>query len=111
PAFASLLTGGMPAYAHNVTGVPGERGDELIDRMVLLPEVFQAAGYATAAFTEGGAITARRKFAQGFDSYAEDFRLEDGVPRVRAWLDARPKDRPVFVLVHADDAAEPFAPK
>ena len=111
PAFASLLTGGMPAYAHNVTGVPGERGDELIDRMVLLPEVFQAAGYATAAFTEGGAIAARRKFAQGFDSYAEDFRLEDGVPRVRAWLDARPKDRPVFVLVHADDAAEPFAPK
>jgi arylsulfatase A-like enzyme len=64
PSLATLVSGMYPTT--NGLRVPG---DYMADDASTLAEVLGAAGYATAAFVEGGPSDSDYGLAQGFDSY------------------------------------------
>lgn len=69
----SLFTG---KYAHT-HGTP-ENGHRVNAENVMLTEVLRAAGYRTAGFIGAFPLSARFGFAQGFDTYDENFDLIPG---------------------------------
>lgn len=100
PSHMTLLTGLDPfAHAALDNGVPAAR------RAPLLSERLRAAGYQTAAFTDGFVDAA--SFGAGFDAFENDqgdFRKPtgDNFARAAAWLAARrAPDRPFFLFVHS----------
>jgi arylsulfatase A-like enzyme len=109
PAVTSVLTGLEP-LAHGVRTLD----DRLADEAVTLPELLQAAGYLTAAFSTNPHVSAATGLAQGFD----DFQLlpegrrssEDVNRRVLRWLDGHAGGAPFFLYVHALDPHAPYAP-
>ena len=54
PSRAVLMTGQHSGHCHVRGNLSGERGAELDPAMQVLPELFQAAGYATGAFGKWG---------------------------------------------------------
>ena len=116
PATVSLMTSQLPAehgYVH-------PHGESFLDsppvlrsELVLLAEVFQSAGYDTAAFVANPFLKRKSRFDQGFDEYA----FEPGDGRILnrlalEWLrlqDER-EGRPFFVYVHYMDVHNPYAP-
>lgn len=76
-----------------------------------LAEALHAYGYATAAFSAGGHVTADFGFDQGWDRFSaeEGFgSLQQTGPRATEWITARPDDRPWFVFLHSYDAHRPY---
>lgn len=68
-----------------------------------LAEVLREAGYATAAFTDGGWMRAKFGFDQGFDTYDhEGHRFAEILPKAIDWLDAHHRT-PFFLFVHSYD--------
>ena len=108
PSHMSMLTG-LDPLAHGV-----KRDNMILPQdVVTLAEVLQADGFATAAFTDGGFVSARYGFAQGFDAY-HDQRSPEGpngfarlLPPALDWLRAS-GDRDVFAFVHTFDVHAPF---
>ncbi len=115
----SMFTGN---YAHR-HGVP--RNDYGVsDENDMLPEVLGRAGFETAAFLGAIPLGSHSNFPQGFDTLDEAFSLhrkEDKVGQtmrpgtdvnaaVRAFLDARSDDAPLFLFVHYFDAHAPYQP-
>ncbi len=94
----SLMTGLFPQHH----GVAPEV--DLADGIETLAGRMRDAGYATAAFTDGGWMRDKWGLARGFDTYSGKKRR--GFPAVleeaRAWIDAR-KDEKLFVFVHTYD--------
>ena len=81
-----------------------------------LAEQLRAHGYATAAFTEDGWITAATGFGRGFGVFVEDTsaaiaigQAEETFERGRAWIDAH-RDVPWFVFLHTYQVHDPFTP-
>ena len=67
PSHMSLLTGLFPSQ-HAVE----DPARALLDpELVTFPELFRERGFSTAAFTEGGLVTAEYGFSHGFDVYRE----------------------------------------
>lgn len=117
PAHSSLMTGRFPP-SHGVR----DNGDFVLGpEAITLAERFQAAGYATAAFTAAFPTQARWGFDQGFDTYHDPL---ERLPTQLDWRDERPADAvvddalatlaghegPVFAWVHLFDAHWPYEP-
>lgn len=117
PSHSSIMTGRFPP-SHGVR----DNGDFVLpDTAVTLAERFQAAGYATAAFTSAFPTHRRWGFAQGFDIYQDPLPRD---PSVQDWRDQRTADQviddvaaqlphlegPVFMWVHLFDAHWPYDP-
>lgn len=105
PAHASMFTGLYPSE-HGLVAV--DRNVALDPALPMLASVLRANGYATAAFTGGGNMSAHFGFDAGFDTYrSPGRRLADGLDDVDAWLDTV-GDRPFFLFVHGYDAHRPY---
>jgi len=110
PAHMSMLTGLYPPE-HGVVD-PGLRPSPAVP---LLAEHLQAAGYTTAAFTGGGAVSADFGFARGFQRFdgrgtveTSDVRrvVDEGIDFV-AGLDP---DERFFLMLHTYAAHAPHDP-
>lgn len=106
PSQSSLLTSVYP-YQHGAT-----RTDlALPSGLATLPERLQAAGYRTAAVTDGIYVTARHGLDRGFELFLDE-PLEgdfdrDTLERVRTVLELD-DDRPLFLYVQSYRAHTPY---
>ena len=84
----------------------------------LLSELLRAAGYATAAFTEDGWVTAANGFARGFGTFVEatspivdqpDGQADATFRRGLAWIRGH-ADAPWFVFLHTYQVHHPYTP-
>ena len=94
----SLFTGLHPA-AHGV----GE-DTALAPEIPTLAGALRSAGYRTAAFTDGGWMSARWGFDRGFDEFHEGTLggLVDLAPRAVRWMREQ-RDEPFFLFLHTFD--------
>ena len=105
PAHASMLTGLYPAE-HGIVSVA--RGLALAPDLPTLATILAEHGYATAAFTGGGNMSAHFGFDSGFAIYrSPGRRLADSLGEIDRWLEAR-GDEPYFLFVHAFDPHRPY---
>jgi arylsulfatase A-like enzyme len=106
PSFASMFTSRYP-HQHGAIGMNRKLGEG----EVLLPQVFQKAGYKTGGFVGGPFINPEYGFSRGFDVYnaggARMFR--ETVPPAIEWL-RKNKDKPFFLFIHGNDVHPPFNP-
>lgn len=120
----------LPAHATLFTGLPPEGHGLRLDARALTPEahclaeVFDAAGYATAAFVGGPFLRKMYGFDQGFHVYDESvvrsFRESqsgvtspDLVGLTTDWLDTRSAsddEAPFFVFLHLWDVHFDYTP-
>jgi arylsulfatase len=117
PAHASIMTSLYPRE-HSVGH---SNGKTRLERDTTLAEVFQGAGYRTAAFVGNLVLERRTGFDRGFDLYDDEFdkrernRLsferiaENTTRRALAWL-AEAGDEPYFLWVHYQDPHGPYTP-
>lgn len=104
---ASLFTGRYPSEV----AFPEYLDYRIGDSATLLPEMLQAYGYRTAAFTAGGHVKAGFGFEQGYDRYYEHESYGsffDTVPRALGWLDEG-TEPPFYLFLHGYDCHRPFA--
>lgn len=100
PSHMTMMTSLHPA----THGIGPESSKTLEPERQTLAEVLAAAGYATAAFTDGGWLAAKFGFGQGFARYEEaGGGLERSIPAALAWLRTVPGDRPFFLFLHTYD--------
>ena len=105
PAHASMLTGLYPAE-HGILSVA--RGLALARDKPTLATQLARAGYATAAFTGGGNMSAHFNFDIGFDEYSSPGRrVVDSLDEIERWLDERGRE-PFFLFVHGFDPHRPY---
>ncbi len=108
PSHMSMLTG-LDPIAHGV-----KRGNvRLANDVTTLAEILAADGFRTAAFTDGGFVSARFGFDQGFETYADE-RDNDGpngfarlLPPALDWMRDH-DDEDFFVFVHTFDVHGPY---
>jgi len=110
PSHMSLLTG-LEVWAHGVR----LGNTKLRDEYTTLAETLKTKGFATAAWTDGGFMSARYGFDQGFDVYhdqrAPGSSMTNGFRRygedVRRWVEAQGED-PFFLFLHTFDTHGPY---
>jgi len=116
PSFSSLLTSRHPKDHGAV-----RNGFALDGSHPTMSEVFQAAGFETAAFVASYCISKEFGLARGFDRYDEDFTTDTGLPHnklvrrgekisdaVIDWLGGRDRSKPFFAMVHYFDPHWPY---
>lgn len=121
PSHASLMTGS----AFRTSGVL-KNGLPLPQEEVTVAEVMAASGYATAAFVSSFPLRSRFGFAQGFESFDDEFSIPESsegrrsapvahdrmagatFDKFKAWLDKRRDTRPLFLWVHFVDPHFPY---
>lgn len=114
PSHASLMTARY-YNCHQASQDP-ERSFWLSKEELTLAEVLSANGFRTGASTDGGFISARFGFHQGFEVYFEpDIRqlqpdgtnpttgIEAVNRRALQWLDGVPSEQPFFLFLHYYD--------
>ncbi|MDF1799950.1 MAG: sulfatase [Planctomycetota bacterium] len=112
---ATLFTGLYP-WTHRVANLTSlEHGTAgLPPAFITLAERFAAAGYDTAAFTDGGPLGRAWNLMQGFDHLAGQFEgVEAKVDQTLAWLEAEGSDADRdrrFVFLHTYQVHEPYLP-
>jgi arylsulfatase A-like enzyme len=118
PSFASILTSTYPKD----NGIVRKIGIRLPDRMRMLGEVLQRAGYATHAVVANGALASDFNFDQGFDSYIETWKLTAESPEIdpngaevvtqkaQQLIDGLVPGVPFFLWVHYLDPHFPYSP-
>lgn len=110
PAHYSILSGTLPSTSGAVS--PVQSIVVPMANVPMLAELMRDAGYLTAAFTGGGAVSADLGFDRGFDAYDETD-LVDGSDVVRVvskaseWLRRR-RNRSFFLFIHSYEPHEPF---
>jgi arylsulfatase A-like enzyme len=126
PSHLSLMTSLYPPH-FRITTDDGRNSDQMITRLRLadpvltLAEVLRAAGYETAAFTDGGYVDARYGFDQGFDTFHANAPARSGLravlPALEDYLakgsasgvnDGAPARRPLFLFIHTYDIHGPY---
>ena len=111
PTVATLLSGLYP-QTHGVRDQGGrinrEATDTLSDEAHTLAEVFQNAGYDTAAFVGNAWLGPAYGFGQGFDTYFVD--NHDGllVDKADDWIASRGNDTPYFLYLHLINVHGPY---
>jgi arylsulfatase A-like enzyme len=115
PSHASLLTGLYPSEA----GATSET-NQLPQRLTTLAEHLSNAGYRTSAIVRNPWISEERGFAQGFESFVEDWRddtsheakEEDGaVDLATTWMGEQVDiGEPFFLFVNLNIAHLPYTP-
>jgi arylsulfatase A-like enzyme len=99
PVHLSMLTS-LPPVVH---GIFAQNPQPLPEERITLAEQLSAAGYTTAAFTDGGFVSGQLGFDQGFDHFDDSGgHLEQILPRLEHWLD-RNCHRPFFLFLHTYD--------
>jgi arylsulfatase A-like enzyme len=108
PSHVSLLSS-LSYFEHNVPPPRSSKpflGSRIPFDQPTLAEVLRAAGYATAASTEGGWVTRHHGLARGFDSFETFARragdassLDHHLAFARSFL-RRSDGRPFFLFVH-----------
>lgn len=116
--------GSIHASTHGIR----DRDDQTPAVLAMLPEVLRDAGYQTAAWMPNPSLAQRYLFYYGFDAYHDDDRIpvraeEEHLPpherwetaqaiqrSALRWLQARDRDRPVFLYLHYRDIHGPYAP-
>ncbi len=114
PSHASLMTSRY-YHCHQASQDP-DASFWLSEEELTLAEVLSARGFATGASTDGGFVSARFGFGQGFDSYQEPDvgqKGKDGTNptegivqvnrRALQWLDQVPAEEPFFLFLHYYD--------
>jgi len=107
PAHMTLLTGRHPT-SHGVT----LESRALPASVSTLAERLRAAGWATAAFTEGGLVAGHFGFARGFETWddrSRDVRLT--MYRGRRFVEGRDPARPFFLFLHTYAIHCPYHPR
>lgn len=106
PSQASILSSLYPT-THGFTG----NGDRLSPKVTTLAEVLSEAGFTTAAFVDGGYMSADFGLDQGFDLYdnSRGGGLRAILPKVERWLGEHAQER-FFLLLHTYDTHSPYAP-
>ncbi|MCZ6833189.1 MAG: sulfatase [Acidobacteria bacterium] len=124
--FADVMTPSTTTrLAHRaiLKGLPAAAGKEQGDPLATL---LKSAGYATAAFVDGGFMRARFGHGKGFDLYVDDLAeaapegarpvadrrgggFEAILPRARQWLDSAAAT-PWFLFLHTYDIHCPYQP-
>jgi arylsulfatase A-like enzyme len=118
PALLSLMTSLYPE-AHGVVAFPNP--GRMPDDVTTLAEVLHAAGYRTAAFTEGGYAKGEFGLDQGFEHFPSNpgddeshgsnllypSRIEANVERAIDWLD-EVDGAPFLLLFHTYEAHFPY---
>lgn len=114
PSHATLFTGLYP-WTHRVAnltslemGTPG-----LPPAFITIAERFKAAGYQTAAFTDGGPVGRAWNLMQGFDTLIGEFEgVEPKVNQLLAHLAgaADATSAPQFLFLHTYQVHEPYLP-
>ena len=112
PSHCSILTGAYP-YA---TGVRDQAGFRLKPEQETLAEIFEMAGYDTAAFIGSSVLNGNTGLSQGFDLYwdlkngSESERRGDQVMQeALTWIQARGRRR-FFAWIHLFDPHTSYAP-
>lgn len=115
------LPGTLPSHMSIFTGLyPAEHGvyppdSVLAAEIPTLPEVFRAAGYRTAGFTEGGYVAGHYGFERGFETFRA---VNTGKPGaagrtfdlVRDWIDTLEPGDKFFLFVHTYEVHDPYLP-
>jgi arylsulfatase A-like enzyme len=118
PALLSLMTSLYPE-AHGVVGFPNP--GRMADEVTTLAEVLRAAGYRTAAFTEGGYAKGEFGLAQGFEHFPANpgddeshgsnllypSRIVANVDRAIDWL-GELDDAPFLLFFHTYEVHFPY---
>lgn len=108
PAHGAMLSGLYPSRL-GVLRYPATRA--LPDKNPVLPEMFRAAGYATAGFTGGGFVSGHYGFDRGFDIYkTRGRRYEHNLDDAIDWIQEHKKDK-FFLFFHGYDAHRPYYSK
>jgi arylsulfatase A-like enzyme len=105
PAHMSIMTSLYPPYHGAKKKTPF-----LPDDKVTLAELLSKAGYQTAAFTDGGYLSAEYGYDKGFAIYDDKGGgIAKILPKVREWL-GRNKTKPFFLFIHCYDIHSPYNP-
>ncbi len=112
PSHCSILTGAYP-YA---TGVRDQAGFRLKPEQETLAEIFQTAGYDTAAFIGSSVLNGNTGLSQGFDLYWDlkgrgesERRGDEVIQEALTWIQARGQRR-FFAWIHLFDPHTAYAP-
>ncbi|RKY20365.1 MAG: hypothetical protein DRQ55_07975 [Planctomycetota bacterium] len=106
PSHMSMFSGVLP----RVHGIKNAVTHNQAPRVRLLAEILREQGYRTAAFADGGLVTAAAGFDRGFAQFDSRYEFfDDKLDRVQAWLDAAP-DEPSFLFVHTYGVHAPYIP-
>lgn len=102
PSHVSMLTSLYPA----VHGVLRDT-DKMGPLLNTMSEMLKSAGYSTAAFTDGGVMSADFGFGQGFDLYDDHSKGRDKNKRALHWIGEHRK-RPFFLFYHTYEVHFPY---
>jgi len=112
PSHSSLFTG-MPLFTHRMGG---KLSWKLDSEFRTVAEEFRDIGYATGAFTEGGALTGSLGFSQGFDWYSDGpaYQVSGGevthtFNMAKNWMKYN-QNNPFFCFVHTYEIHMPYNP-
>ncbi len=108
PSVASLMTG-MDPVAHGVRDFT----EKLPADRISLAEVFQGAGYQTAAFVTNPLVGRQFGFDQGFETFEDlphSLTAQGVNARALPWLDQRKDGQPFFLYLHTLDPHIPYNP-
>jgi arylsulfatase A-like enzyme len=113
PSVPSFLTGTYPVqhgvYEGSAHAVAGEVSHALPSESTTLAEVFERAGFATAAFVRNAQLRKDLGFGQGFELYQEEAGDAREIRwRAQDWIDTRADERPFFLYLHLLDAHWPW---
>jgi arylsulfatase len=110
PSHASLFTGLHPwAHATSNARHPEFGPGALDDRFVTLAERFAAAGYQTAAITDGLVLGPRWNLLQGFEHVQHDTAgVRAKVDQALALLEEGRDGRPLFLFLHTYQVHMPY---
>ena len=112
----TLMTSLYPT-AHGLSGMENDK--RKANSTLTLARFLQDRGYATAAFTGGGRVSASYGFGDGFDVYRETDVLPMDIPgqfnneeadRMFAWVNEH-KGGPFFLFFHTYVIHDPYEPK
>jgi len=110
PSFVSLHTG---LYPHTTGVMRITPWQYLDDSFETLAELFQEAGYETAAYVSSPALNKSVNLTQGFADYIETYRRPAAFEQTRGgavgWLQIRGQ-APFFLWVHFNNAHVPYYP-
>ncbi len=99
PSMVSMMTG---AYlADELMDVPKDK--------TTLAQVFQKAGYATAAYINNDMLNADNGFQAGFDVFDYKDPPYGPIDKISAWIAAN-KGKQTFTYIHLNEAHDPYDP-
>jgi arylsulfatase A-like enzyme len=117
PSHATMLTGLLPIHHGAI-----EAELALGDRVPLLQQAFQDAGYVTGGFVATLFVSDRFGFERGFQRF-DDMGIDDErenltasptaeavLARARAWASEQPPGQPLFLFLHVYDAHYAYDP-